>query len=77
MIEKPRPDRVMVDAAGLADMLALSRSSIFNLKKAGRLPAPVNVSIRAPRWDVAEIRAWSAAGCPDVQTWAKQRRAKG
>jgi len=72
-VNEQKREPILVNAVGLADLLSLSRSSIHNLRKSGKLPAPVNVSIRAPRWSVDDVRAWTAAGCPDAQTWAKRR----
>jgi prophage regulatory protein len=36
----------------------------------GKLPAPSRLGGRVI-WDVAELRRWSAAGCPERAAWEK------
>jgi prophage regulatory protein len=40
-------------------MVGLRRSSIYQYISEGRFPAPVKVGIRAVRWKLAEVLAWS------------------
>ncbi len=67
------PEPLAVDAITAGGMLGISRSQFFKLHASGRVPSPVYLGTRAPRWRVAEIRAWLDAGCPDRAAWEKQR----
>jgi predicted DNA-binding transcriptional regulator AlpA len=61
-------------AADAARMLGISRSQFFKLHSSGKVPLPVYLTPRCPRWLRAELLAWLAAGCPDRQTWTKLRK---
>jgi excisionase family DNA binding protein len=68
-------ERLAVTARDAARLLGISRAQIYRLHSSGRLPLPQYFGTRAPRWSVAELRAWLAAGCPDRQTWQALRGA--
>ncbi|WP_233872555.1 helix-turn-helix transcriptional regulator [Paraburkholderia adhaesiva] len=38
--------------------VALQQSTLFEMVKDGRFPAPIRLSSRASRWSEAEIDAW-------------------
>lgn len=57
--------------ADAARLLGVSRAQFWKLHAAGRLPAPVYLGAKAPRWVADELRAWLAAGAPDRQSWLK------
>lgn len=58
------------DAARLLD---ISPAHLSNLRAAGRFgPRPIRMG-RSVRFDVAEIRAWLAAGGPTLDRWGKLR----
>lgn len=61
------------DAAGL---LGISRAQLWKLHASGKLPLPVRLGTRAPRWRVDELRNWLAAGAPDRQTWQRMQRSQ-
>lgn len=60
-------------AAAAARLLGVSRATFFKLHAAGKLPMPVYLTPRCPRWRRAELLAWLAAGCPDRRTWQRMR----
>ena len=64
-----------IDAKGLAEMLGLSVRTIRRLDCSAKLPRPVHIG-GAVRWNVPEIEAWLAAGCPDREKWetVKEKR---
>lgn len=68
-------ERLAVPAKDAAALLGISRAQFFKLHSAGKVPAPVYLGAKAPRWSVAELRAWLEAGCPDRQAWQRLRRA--
>ena len=39
----------------------ISKSSLYRLMRAGLFPEPVQVGIRAVRWDEAEVASWLAS----------------
>lgn len=59
---------LMTDAQGVAKLLGVDVTSIFQRLQAGHLPAPL-VFDGDERWRIAEIRAWVKDGCPDRKTW--------
>jgi predicted DNA-binding transcriptional regulator AlpA len=70
------PQALTVDARGAAALLGISRAQFYRLHSAGRLPLPVYLGTRAPRWIVQELRDWLTAGCPDRQTWQRTREGR-
>jgi len=69
MADKSPLEPFAVDAAGAAHLCGMSRSQWFKLHSAGRVPLPVRLSPRCPRWIVQELRDWLTAACPNRQTW--------
>jgi predicted DNA-binding transcriptional regulator AlpA len=41
------------------------------LHAAGKIPKPVYLGTKNPRWRADELRAWLAAGAPDLLTWER------
>lgn len=68
-----KPDTLAVTAADAAKLLGISRGQWFKLHAMGRVPRPVRLGQRAPRWRRVELEAWLAAGCPDRETWERAR----
>ena len=69
-------ERLALPAKDAAVMLGISRAQLWKLHSQGKVPLPVRLGTKAPRWRVDELRAWLAAGCPDRQTWEKLRGGK-
>lgn len=65
-----------VPASRAASLIGVSRSKFFELHACGKVPMPVYLGARAPRWRVAELSDWLDAGCPDRQTWDQMREEK-
>lgn len=61
-------DRLMVGADSAARLLGIGRSVFYLLRKENRLPKPVRFNDR-DFWRPDELRAWTVAGCPDVEHW--------
>ena len=68
--------RLALPAKDAARMLGISRAQFWKLPSAGKVPLPVRLGSKAPRWSVAELSAWLSAGCPDRQTWQRIREAR-
>ncbi len=66
-------DRLALSAKDAATLVGVSRAQWWKLHAAGKVPQPVYLGTKAPRWRVEELRAWLAAGAPDRQTWLKRR----
>ena len=71
-----RPEQLAVNARDAGALLGISRAQFFKLKAQGKVPLPVRMGVNAPRWRVAELRGWVAAGCPDRQTWERLKLAQ-
>ena len=69
------PEQLALTAKDVAAVLAISRQQVWKLHSTGKLPSPVRLGARAPRWRADELRAWLEAGCPNRQAWERQRRA--
>jgi prophage regulatory protein len=69
-------DRLALPAKDAAALIGVSRAQWWKLHSAGKIPLPVFLGSKAPRWVVAELRAWLDAGAPDRQTWLKLRGAR-
>jgi predicted DNA-binding transcriptional regulator AlpA len=66
---------LFVSIRGLATMLAVSVPTLHRWKAAGKLPAPIRPGGTATvRWSISEIKAWAAAGCPDLVSWEATKR---
>jgi predicted DNA-binding transcriptional regulator AlpA len=59
---------LLLDAAGLARLLSVSRSGLYQWLASGRVPSPVRLGRRA-LWRAGEIRQWVDAGCPPRARW--------
>ncbi len=66
---------ILADCKTAAAMLSISPSGLRNLLDAGKIIAPRKLGNRV-LFDVAELRAWSRAGCPNRLLWSQQRAEK-
>jgi excisionase family DNA binding protein len=48
----------LLDTRELAKLLGVSRRTIVNLRARGRLPAPVMLTPRLPRWPLEAVERW-------------------
>jgi predicted DNA-binding transcriptional regulator AlpA len=70
------PEPALLDARGVAALLAVSERTVWGLHSSGRLgPTPVSLG-RARRWSRAELLAWIEAGCPERGRWQVKREAQ-
>ncbi len=65
-----------LSAKDAAIVLGISRAQLWKLHASGRLPLPVYLGAKSPRWRADELREWLAAGAPDRQTWQRMRAAR-
>lgn len=70
------PESAALPAADAARLLGISRSQFFKLHSSGKVPMPVYLTPRCPRWRRTELLDWLAAGCPDRLTWTKLPKGK-
>lgn len=70
-------ERLALSAKDAAATLGISRAQLWKLHSAGKIPLPVRLGTKAPRWRVDELRAWVNAGCPDRQTRQQMRKGAG
>jgi predicted DNA-binding transcriptional regulator AlpA len=70
-----KSEQLALPAQEAATLVGVSRSQWWKLHAAGKVPEPVYLGTKAPRWRVEELRSWLAAGCPDRQTWRRLRDA--
>jgi predicted DNA-binding transcriptional regulator AlpA len=64
---------LLVGAKDAAVLLGISRAQFWKLHASGKVPLPVYLGTKAPRWRVEELRSWLSAGCPDRQNWQRMR----
>jgi predicted DNA-binding transcriptional regulator AlpA len=68
--------RLALRAADAAALLGISRAQFFKLHSEGRMPLPVRLGPRAPRWLVSDLKEWLAAGAPSRDAWERMKSAK-
>ena len=64
---------IAVDRAEAARLIGISDRHWRKLLAEDRVPAPIRLG-RRTLWAVAELRAWTAAGCPCRETWEEVQR---
>lgn len=65
------PGKLESAAKDAARLLGISRAQFWKLHAAGKLPPPVYLGTKAPRWPADDLRAWLRAGAPDRQAWLR------
>ena len=51
-------ERKIIRAAEVVEMLAISRTTLWRLIKAGKFPPPLKLSVRARGWRLSDVEAW-------------------
>ena len=64
---------LLLTAAQVAEILAISVRHVHKLNREEKIPAPVRLG-RSVRWSRNEIKAWIAAGSPDREEWEQRYR---
>ena len=60
---------IVVPAKVASSLLSISRPQFAKLYASGKIPDPIRLGVRAPRWRIKELEAWVQAGCPDREHW--------
>lgn len=66
--------RLALTAKDVAALLGISRAQLWKLHASGKIPLPIYLGTKAPRWRVEELRDWLAAGAPDRQRWESVKK---
>jgi len=66
---------LLVDMAGLSQLLSRSEASLYRDDSAGRIPAGRKLG-GSKRWVYSEIVAWVEAGMPCRRTWEAMKAAR-
>ena len=74
MATEPPVDPVLLTISQAAAAMGISRAMFFKLYNKGRVPPPIKLAERCPRWGKDELREWVAAGCPSGEQWAEMRK---
>jgi len=70
----PETEKVLIDAAGAAKMLDISRTLLYQLISNGRLgPRPIRLGPRCTRFVVEELKRWAKSGCPSREQWLQMK----
>ena len=64
---------IAVDAKGAAALFCCSERHWRTLDTEGKVPCPIRIGASV-RWDLNELRRWSAAGCPARLEWETARK---
>lgn len=54
----------LIDAKELAELLSVSKPSIWRWLSEGRLPEPIRLTAQCLRWRRDQVNDWIKAGCP-------------
>jgi predicted DNA-binding transcriptional regulator AlpA len=63
---------LLLPARQAAAACSVATSTWWRLHASAKVPAPIRLGGRT-LWRAEELRDWTAAGCPDRQTWEAQR----
>jgi len=66
---------LLVSAAQLAGLLAISLRLVRRFESEGRLPEPIRLG-HCLRYRFSEVRDWIASGAPDRATWQRMKQAR-
>jgi len=66
--------KLALSAKDAARQLGISRAQFWKLHSAGKVPRPVYLGAKAPRWLAAELQEWLRADAPDRVTWEKLKK---
>jgi len=66
-------EQLLLPASEAAQLLGISKRHLHTLNVSGRLPRPIRLG-RSVRWNANELRAWIAAGCPELIPWEESLR---
>jgi predicted DNA-binding transcriptional regulator AlpA len=66
---------LLLTAHQAAELCGLSKATWWRLHAARKCPAPIKIG-SSTRWRVAELRAWTEAGCPSRAEWEALRAAQ-
>ena len=69
-----KPEKLLWTAKDMAISLGVSESHIYRMKGKGLLPKPSRIG-GVVRWSIAEVKAWVAAGMPNMLRWNEMRGA--
>ena len=58
----------MLESDELAQILNISKASLWRFLSRGRLPEPIRFTSQCLRWRRAEIEEWIRNGCPTPDT---------
>jgi excisionase family DNA binding protein len=61
-----RPLPVLLSTKEVADLLDCSIKTVYRLRDAGRIPAPLHIG-RDLRWRLDRLQTWIDRGCPDCR----------
>lgn len=64
---------LLLNAKEAAELCGISRSKLYELHAAGRVPCPVRLD-RAVRWRRRELEDWIEAGCPSRAEWEARKQ---
>jgi len=65
---------LLVGAEMLAELLQVSKRTLFRLRSSGSLPKPIQLGRGTLRWSVQEVKDWVAAGCPKLNEWERIKK---
>jgi len=60
--------RFLLKAETLAELLSVSKRTVWRWKSAGKLPKPVTIGASV-RWRQEDINQWIALDCPNLRTF--------
>ena len=68
MPDTPTTDKLLVSARELAALFGVDKCTIWTWHSGGKIPMPVKIG-GTTRWQIAEVKAWLAAGAPGRTRW--------
>lgn len=56
--------KLLLNVKSVALMLEMSTRKVWKMSKDGKMPSPIRVGSRSPRWRDSDLREWVKDGCP-------------
>lgn len=62
--------QLLVDTRQASKLLRVSARTLFRMYTQKLMPEPIRLTGTSPSWSLAELIAWSKAGCPPQSEWS-------
>jgi predicted DNA-binding transcriptional regulator AlpA len=69
------PAKLLLTYADVAREIGMSKVTIWRKYSTGKMPRPVSLGHKSPRWRYSDIKAWVEAGCISIRSMKSKPKA--